>query len=313
MRSLSIAGHAHRLAWVTAGATLCLVVAGGLVTNTGAALAVPDWPTTFGYNLFLFPWSHMVGGVLLEHSHRLLGSVVGLLTLALGGAIWLTDRRGWMRTLGVVVVGLVGVQGLLGGLRVVLRQDALAIVHGCVAQTFFALEVALAVFTSPGRAAPAPALAPGVSRDLRRLSVAVALLLYGQIVLGALATHLGWATAHVGGAFVVVAAVGLLAGRALARPVSADGIGAWARALATLLVVQVVLGVGAYLVRFTGLAVPGGQITAIGFPVAHRVVGAGLFGVTVVLTLRIWPRPAHGRVRPSGALGADLTSTRVPA
>ena len=78
---------ACRLARLTAGTTLGLVVAGGLVTNTGAALAVPDWPTTFGYNLFLFPWSGMVGGVLLEHSHRLLGSVVGLLTLALGVTI----------------------------------------------------------------------------------------------------------------------------------------------------------------------------------------------------------------------------------
>src|SRR5262249_35775135 len=69
----------HGLAMVTAGATLVLVVAGGLVTNTGAALAVPDWPTTFGHNMFLFPWSGMVGGIFYEHSHRLLGALVGLL------------------------------------------------------------------------------------------------------------------------------------------------------------------------------------------------------------------------------------------
>lgn len=71
----------HRFALVTAASTLVLIFVGGLVTNTGAGLAVPDWPTTFGYNMFLYPWSHMVGGVFYEHSHRLIGSIVGLLTL----------------------------------------------------------------------------------------------------------------------------------------------------------------------------------------------------------------------------------------
>ena len=67
----------NRLAVVTAGATLLLIMAGGIVTSTGAGLAVPDWPTTFGYNLFLFPWSRMVGAVLIEHAHRLLGTGSG--------------------------------------------------------------------------------------------------------------------------------------------------------------------------------------------------------------------------------------------
>ena len=68
---------AHRLALVTLGATSVLILLGGLVTNTGAALAVPDWPSTFGYNMFLFPWARMAGGILYEHSHRLAGAVVG--------------------------------------------------------------------------------------------------------------------------------------------------------------------------------------------------------------------------------------------
>ena len=86
--------RAHRLAVLTAAATCVLIVFGGLVTNTGAALAVPDWPTTFGHNMFLFPWSQMIGGVFYEHSHRLLGATVGLLTLALAAALW---RRGGAR------------------------------------------------------------------------------------------------------------------------------------------------------------------------------------------------------------------------
>jgi len=83
----------HRLAVVTAGATLLLIMAGGIVTSTGAGLAVPDWPTTFGYNLFLFPWSRMVGAVLIEHAHRLLGAGVGILTVALAIATWAGRRE----------------------------------------------------------------------------------------------------------------------------------------------------------------------------------------------------------------------------
>ena len=135
---------------LTAAATFVLIVFGGLVTNTGAALAVPDWPTTFGHNMFLFPWSEMVGGVLYEHSHRLLGAGVGLLTLALAGALALGEGRRWVRGLGVVAVLLVCAQGVVGGLRVVLLQDTLAIVHGWLAQAFFALVVLLALVT--GRA-----------------------------------------------------------------------------------------------------------------------------------------------------------------
>src|SRR5512142_2530194 len=79
----------HRLAVVLAWATFPLLFIGGLVTSTGAGLAVPDWPTTFGYNMFLYPWSKMVGGILYEHSHRLVASSVGILTVALAAVLWL--------------------------------------------------------------------------------------------------------------------------------------------------------------------------------------------------------------------------------
>ena len=138
----------HRLAIVTAALTLLLIFVGGLVTNTGSALAVPDWPTTFGYNMFLYPWSKMVGGIFYEHSHRLIGSTVGLLTVALAGSLWFAEPRKWVRTLGLVGVVAVIIQGVLGGLRVVLVDHPLAIFHACLAQAFFALLVSLAVVTS---------------------------------------------------------------------------------------------------------------------------------------------------------------------
>jgi heme A synthase len=138
----------HRLAVVLGCATFPLLFIGGLVTSKGAGLAVPDWPTTFGYNMFLYPWSEMVGNILYEHSHRLVASCVGLLTIALAVALWFGERRTWLRWLGVTALLVVIAQGILGGLRVVLRQDTLAVLHACLAQAFFALTVGLALFTS---------------------------------------------------------------------------------------------------------------------------------------------------------------------
>ena len=138
----------HRLAVILACATFPLLFIGGLVTSLGVGLAVPDWPTTFGYNMFLYPWSKMIGGIFYEHSHRLVASCVGLLTIALALTLWLKEPRPWLRWLGVAALALVIVQGVLGGLRVVLLQPTLAIIHACFAQAFFALTVSLALFTA---------------------------------------------------------------------------------------------------------------------------------------------------------------------
>ena len=281
---------AHRLACLTAGATVALIVAGGLVTNTGAGLAVPDWPTTFGYNLFLFPWSRMVGGVLVEHSHRLLGVLIGILTIALATALALRDDRRWARRLGLLAVALVSVQGLIGGLRVVLLRETLALVHGCVAQLFFALLVGIAVVTGRGWRA-----AGSGGRGARRIApfgALAAAVVYGQVVLGAFTTHAAGLWWHVAGAVVTATTLIALA-LAVLRVAGDDPILAWwARAVESLLVAQLALGVGAYAVRFTSLGVPGGQLSAIALPVAHRAVGALILGSTLALALHLGRRRA---------------------
>jgi len=269
---------AHRLALGTAVATAVLIVFGGLVTNTGAALAVPDWPNTFGHNLFLYPWSGMVGGVFYEHSHRLLGATVGLLTLALATALW--RRGGTLRALGVVAVVTVVTQGVLGGLRVVLLRDELAVVHGPLAQAFFALVVTLAYLTAPSAAATVPVAGGG----LRRLAIVAAAATYVQIILGALLTHAGWLWLHLAGAVAVFAVVPIVTARArrtgdaVAVPVS--------RALLVLLGLQAALGIGAYLARFSPIWIPGGQLTMLVLPVMHRLVGGLLLAGVVVLAVR---------------------------
>ena len=181
----------HRLAILLACATFPLLFIGGLVTSKGAGLAVPDWPTTFGYNMFLYPWSKMVGNIFYEHSHRLVASGVGLLTIALTLALWFQERRHWLRRLGVAALLLVILQGVIGGLRVVLLENTLAIVHAAFAQAFFALTVSLAIFTSPdwSREPNDPPIADG--GRLSRLCAVTTGLIYLQSIFGAVLRHTG--------------------------------------------------------------------------------------------------------------------------
>jgi heme a synthase len=269
----------HRLGLATLAATGALIVLGGLVTNTGAGLAVPDWPSTFGHNMFLYPWSHMIGGVFYEHSHRLVGALVGLLTLVLAAALWRDGGR--LRWLGLSAVAVVLVQGVLGGLRVVLQQDALAIFHGSVAQAFFALLAAVALLTAPcGRVAVAQ-MAP----SLKASTVVAAALVYVQIVFGALLTHAGRLDLHLAGAALVFVVVPLVTaqlrrtGDAVAAPL--------ASLLLVLLGLQLTLGAGSFLARFSSLWMPGGQTTVVLLPVAHRLVGSLILGAAVALAVRV--------------------------
>ena len=270
---------AHRLALLTGAATLVLILAGGLVTNTGSALAVPDWPTTFGHNMFFYPWSQMVGGIFYEHSHRLVGSLVGLLTLALAAALWRLGGR-W-RLAGAVAVIAVVVQGVLGGLRVVLLQDTLAILHGCLAQAFFALVAGLALATSPRARPPMTSVEPGT----RTAALLAAALVFVQIVFGALLTHAGWLEMHLVGALAVFAVVPIVAARlrrsgdAVAEPVAAS--------LLVLLVVQLVLGLATLVARLAPDVVPAPALGLL-LPVAHRLAGSLILAAAVMLTLRVW-------------------------
>src|SRR5438876_8940711 len=131
--------YLHLIAVLTACATFPLIFMGGLVTSHGAGMSVPDWPNSYGYNMFLFPPRLWIGGILYEHTHRLMGTVVGMLSIALAICAWRLETRRWARWLAISVLGAVIFQGVLGGLRVVLVKLDLAILHACVAQAFFCL------------------------------------------------------------------------------------------------------------------------------------------------------------------------------
>jgi cytochrome c oxidase assembly protein subunit 15 len=236
--------------------------------------------------MFLYPWSRMVGGIFYEHAHRLIGSFVGLLTAAVALVLWATEPRRWLRRLGLLAVVMVGAQGLLGGLRVVLLAENLAILHGALAQAFFGLTVALGLFTSrewvEGDQEPAP------TASLRRLALTTTVGLYLQIVFGALLTHRGHLDAHLAGALVLLLLIPALGVQVIRRhPDSPSLVGA-AIGLQVLFMVQLLLGGGAYVVRFTSLPIPLASLVALALPVAHRLTGALLLGVSLVITLKLY-------------------------
>src|SRR5437870_9793784 len=140
----------HRFALFTAFCTVFLIFVGGLVTSTGSGLSVPDWPTTYGWNMFTFPFSKWVGGIFYEHSHRMVASFVGFLTIILTVWTWLGVKRAWVRWLSAAALGAIILQGVLGGLTVIFLLPApISTLHACLAHTFFCMVIAIAVFTSP--------------------------------------------------------------------------------------------------------------------------------------------------------------------
>lgn len=180
----------HYFAITEAIFTFLLIGLGGLVTSHEAGMSVPDWPNTYGYNMFLFPISKWVGGVFYEHTHRLLASVVGLLTVVLAVWMWRRESRSWLRRLGLVAVGLVIIQGVLGGLRVRLNLAGLGVFHGTVAQVFLVLTFAIALWTSRWwwQFTQSATLIP-VSRSLRRHVLYATILIFLQLMLGATMRH----------------------------------------------------------------------------------------------------------------------------
>jgi heme a synthase len=281
----------HRFAVITACATFPLLFIGGLVTSKGAGLAVPDWPTTFGYNMFLYPWSKMVGNIFYEHSHRLVASAVGFLTIALALSLWLQESRRWLRWLGVAALVLVVVQGVLGGLRVTLLEHSLAIVHASLAQAFFALTVSLALFTSNEwreKIAEVPLADYG---RLRRLAAVTTGLIYLQVMFGAVLRHTGLRLdAHLLFAALITLHVVLLTVRIFKDHSDHRRLTRPALFLSATLLLQLFLGTVSYLAKFTTIVrIP---IDATVFlTTTHLAVGALMLVTSLVLTLRSYRYP----------------------
>ena len=142
----------HRFSKFLVGCTVVLILAGSLVTSTGSGLSVPDWPTSYGWNMFTFPPSMWVANILYEHGHRLIASSVGFLTIILTIWLWMAEPRRWLRWLGVAALAAVIAQGVLGGLTVLFYlPPAVSTAHAGLAEIFFCMTVAIALFAQEVR------------------------------------------------------------------------------------------------------------------------------------------------------------------
>jgi len=175
----------HRYACFCAGAVLFLICLGGLVTSHNAGMSVPDWPNSYGYNMFLFPWDKWVDGIFYEHSHRLVASGIGGLLVVLAIALCFQERI-WLRWMGLAVPIFIALEGTLGGLRVVLKEDQIGILHGCLAQLLFVAVCLMALFTSRWWIEARPGLVP---RSWKGYVLAICVLIFVQLTLGATMRH----------------------------------------------------------------------------------------------------------------------------
>jgi len=182
----------YRVALFTALATIPLIFIGGQVTTRQAGLSVPDWPNSYGYNMWLFPPSLWKGGIFWEHLHRLKATLVGLLSIILGIIAWRTESRAWVRYVCYGVLAAVIGQGVLGGLRVIWKDLDLAIIHACCAQAFFSLVVFTCVITSRWWKVvadiPATRRQP-VAKSLVIVAGMAVIAIYLQLIVGAIMRH----------------------------------------------------------------------------------------------------------------------------
>jgi cytochrome c oxidase assembly protein subunit 15 len=271
----------HRFTILLAIATLFLVVAGASVTSKEAGLSVPDWPLSYGQVM-----PQMTGGVFFEHGHRMVATTVGMLTIVLAIWLWRADPRPWMRKLGFAALGAVILQGLLGGLTVLmLLPPPVSISHACLAQLFFSTTVALTIFTSQRWLNGPVQVEDHGWPSLRSLAIAVPVLVLAQVALGAAFRHraLGLMP-HIIGAMVVSAAIMLLCAFVLHQFPEHPSLRRAAVVLMSVTGVQVFLGIFAYLTRAQAVESPLAMVIA---TVAHVAIGALTLASTIALSILI--------------------------
>jgi cytochrome c oxidase assembly protein subunit 15 len=280
----------HKFAIFVVCWTILLLIAGALVTSNEAALSVPDWPLSYGT---LTP--PMVGGIRFEHSHRVIAAVLGLLSVALAVGVWAKDERCWLRWFSVIAVAGIGAQAVLGG--EVVRQLLhywLPVIHACFAQIVFAALLSIAVFTSRWWISDQPQVEDTGSPSIHSLAIANAAVIYLQVILGAGFRHKEipvWP--HMLGALIVLGMVIWLAAVLRRRFEKSAAISKTRILLHAILGTQLLLGLGAYWSRLTTADAPQPMPLMVTLTVLHTVVGAILFGVSILIVLlcyRLVPR-----------------------
>lgn len=280
----------HRFAIFVVCWTILLLIAGALVTSNEAALSVPDWPLSYGT---LTP--PMVGGIRYEHSHRVIAALLGVFALGLSAVVWAKDERRWLRWFSVIAVLGIAAQGILGG--EVVRQLLhywLPVMHACFAQIVFAALLSIAVFSSRWWVSDLSQVQDSGSPPIHTLAMVNAAVIYFQVILGAAFRHREipvWP--HMAGALIVLGMVIWTAAVLRRRFDTSAPISRVRILLHAILGTQLLLGLGAYWSRLTTADAPQPMPVMVTLTVLHTVVGALLFGVSILLVLicyRLIPR-----------------------
>ncbi len=229
--------YLSQLALVVSVGITPLLVVGGLVTSTNSGMAVPDWPNTYGSNMFLYPLGpRSAPGLFLEHSHRLFGTLVGLMTLVLTVWVCVKERRAWVRNVAIVALCLVIAQGVLGGVRVragstdaAEDQPILAMLHGVLAQLVFGVVVALAATLSPLFTSSVPVVREPSVRRFKFFATGLTHALILQLLFGAAYRHLRnshalWTHAGFSVLIVILAILAGFVAMSLARKDGGEGL-----------------------------------------------------------------------------------------
>lgn len=311
----------HGWAKLLTALTFPLIWVGGLVTTYDAGMAVPDWPGTYGYNLFAYPWQTWLFGpfdLLIEHGHRLLASLVGLVAIVLVVVAYRSNQGRLVKSLSIACLAAVLFQGLLGGARVLLDARTLAMVHGCFGPAFFALCTLTAVCCSPlGERGGKGVFSPWFVR----IAVAMAVASYLQLTIGAQLRHiLPWASPKffqtmvhlhltLAGTVFLIAAV--LAGLGMREP--DQRIRRPAMALVGVVLLQILLGLGTWIANY---ALPWEDlfpwlseyiIRAKGYweslvITMHMATGSLIIAISVMLATRGWLLSSRSETASDGEL-----------
>lgn len=282
----------HRYATFVAFATFLLIIAGALVTSNDAGLSVPDWPTSFGS----FRMPRMVGGVKFEHGHRMIAGTVTILTIILALWLWRKDPRRWVRRLGGIAVLAIIAQAILGGITVLyFLPPPISMAHASLAQAFFCIMVSLAVFTRKDWEWNDAKLEERLRPSLRQLAVAATSLIFVQLVLGAAFRHHAFGIIpHVIVAVFVTVSVFWTVARVLGKFGQNASLRRAAMLLGSLVVVQLVLGVGSYFELLANKNAPQPLPPVVDVTTAHVAVGALVLASSLVLTLYAFRWAAPG-------------------
>ncbi|MDB5343755.1 MAG: cytochrome oxidase assembly protein [Schlesneria sp.] len=281
----------HRFAWLTATLTLLLpVTTGALVTTLKAGMAFADWPSSDGYNMLAYPWLSSARDQFIEHGHRLSGLTIGVLSIALAIAAWCIETRGPARWLASAIFLSVFVQGMLGGARVLMDKQTMALIHGDFAAGVFSLMGVFVLMTGAGWESREIIRDVARAKSVRNLAVAVLVTVAIQYFLGGVLRHLGesWAwMLHPWFAIVPVVLSVLFAAKA--RQTGSAILNRGAKFLLALIVSQALLGLASWYVRF---GVPSwGVVAELNSPAQiivcslHKVVGMLTLMTTVLNTV----------------------------